>query len=565
MAASAQGATPAMRPAALDPFRFTWALLTNVKFALLLVGTAGVLALVGAVVPQVPGPMRQNAAARAAWIELRRNDYGALAAPMDRFGLFDIFHTAWFNGLWVVIIAAVTVCAVSRFMPTARSVHRPPLLVPDRYFDTAHHRAAFAHPGGADAVEEALRKRHYRVERTHEAGGATYVFAERYPWNQYGTFVSHLALLLLLVGGLLTRFAGFDRTMIIAETASGAPVFTDPGPGQMFVRVLDSFQGKDARGNIIDYHSIIEVRRGDAVKVCKTTVNDPCHAFGYKVHQAAFFNDLARLRVLSPTGQVLYDDVLDFEARFTAVPRFRVSDASGAVLFDQALPQMGTFAGDSPGPEDDVAVATLAFPEGAGSNLFSAYPVGWRVVGGELRVFVQGDFGVHDLVASEPVTEGRYVFEYTGAVAIPAEQVDDMPGAEDGSATVQMPLDDTGQPYLFISGIAPDNVTLRPGAASYVSPTGYRYEFGGRVEASGVSVRRDPGDTFIWVAVALAILGLAITFYVPRRRLWVKVTPARTYLAGIAEKTTRFARELRLMGAELGSKDALLPDDLTPE
>ena len=73
----------------------------------------------------------------------------------------------------------------------------------------------------------------------------------------------------------------------------------------------------------------------------------------------------------------------------------------------------------------------------------------------------------------------------------------------------------------------------------------------GRVEASGVSVRRDPGDTFIWLAVGMAIVGLAITFYVPRRRLWVKVTDSRTYLAGVAERTTRFGRELRFMGASL--------------
>ena len=62
----------------------------------------------------------------------------------------------------------------------------------------------------------------------------------------------------------------------------------------------------------------------------------------------------------------------------------------------------------------------------------------------------------------------------------------------------------------------------------------------------------------------MAIVGLAITFYVPRRRLWVKVTTAGA-LAGVAERTTRFGRELRLLGAALGSKDALLPEDLSDD
>jgi cytochrome c biogenesis protein len=91
---------------------------------------------------------------------------------------------------------------------------------------------------------------------------------------------------------------------------------------------------------------------------------------------------------------------------------------------------------------------------------------------------------------------------------------------------------------------------------------GYSYRFDGQVEASGVSVKRDPGSTFIWVAVGMAMAGLAITFYVPRRRLWVKITEGRTLMAGVAERTTRFSRELRLMGAELGAKDALQPGDI---
>ena len=130
-----------------------------------------------------------------------------------------------------------------------------------------------------------------------------------------------------------------------------------------------------------------------------------------------------------------------------------------------------------------------------------------------------------------------------------------------GVATVQMVDDRAGNSYLFVTGIDAENVVLTGGQAVRTSG-GFTYEFGGRIEASGVSVRRDPGDTFIWLAVGMAVIGLAITFYVPRRRLWVKVTDSRTYLAGVAERTTRFGRELRFMGVALGARDALRPGDL---
>ncbi|MCS7295612.1 MAG: hypothetical protein RMK15_10560, partial [Chloroflexota bacterium] len=50
-----------------DPFRPLWSLLTNVKFALLLVGSAAAAGLLAVVIPQMPGPMRANPAGRSAW------------------------------------------------------------------------------------------------------------------------------------------------------------------------------------------------------------------------------------------------------------------------------------------------------------------------------------------------------------------------------------------------------------------------------------------------------------------------------------------------------------------
>jgi len=566
MTAESRTAAPTFRSRGFDPFRLAWDLLTNVKFALFLVGLAGIGGLIGTVVPQLPSPMRGNAAAQAAWFEIQRDTFGAATDPMRSLGLFEVFYSTWFNGLWAVIIVAVTVCTVSRLRPTIRSVRKPPKIVSDRYFESAHHRASFSHPGGVEAVEALLRGRRYTVERVREDDGTVQLFAERFAWSQYGTFLSHLALLMLLIGGLLTFFVGFDRTLVIAEDTPAAPIFDQPGPGQLFVAIVDAYRGMDDRGNIIDYHSIIEVRRGDETVQCRTTVNDPCTAFGYKVHQAAFFDDIARVRIVGPGGGIpLFDDNLDFENRVAGVPHLTVTDSAGNVLFDQVLPQMGTEPGLDAGPEDDHALAALTFPRtfGAAAGDLVSYAVAWQFVKGKMELVLMGDdLPPADLEAGESVTAGDYTIRYTASRSIPAIRVDDMPGAvsEDGSVMVQMPEDRNGNPYLYISGIDTNNRAVVEGQ-ELETPTGYRYHFIGRVEASGVSVRRDPGHSFIWLAVGMATVGLGITFYVPRRRAWVKVTPERTFIAGIAERTTRFGRELRRMGAELGSPDALLPED----
>ena len=231
MASDARRIQGTFRPGRFDLLGWSWSFLTNVKVALVLIGLVTTAASLGVVLPQVPAPMRANAAARAVWMEHRYDDFGAFAGVMDRLDLFDIFFSYWFNGLWGLIIVAVAVSTVSRFRPTARSIHRPQREVPDRYFEVAHHRADYTHPGGAEAVEDALRKRRYSVTRMSTGDGATHLFAQRYSWSAYGTFLSHLALLIFMIGGLLTRFAGFDQTLVLAEDTPGAPVFATPGPG----------------------------------------------------------------------------------------------------------------------------------------------------------------------------------------------------------------------------------------------------------------------------------------------------------------------------------------------
>ncbi|MHB8575479.1 MAG: cytochrome c biogenesis protein ResB, partial [Dehalococcoidia bacterium] len=96
--------------------------------------------------------------------------------------------------------------------------------------------------------------------------------------------------------------------------------------------------------------------------------------------------------------------------------------------------------------------------------------------------------------------------------------------------------------------------------ASQVSGN-YEYTFAGVRSVTGITVRRDPGSTIIWVATALLLFGLAMTFYLPRRRLWVRITPERTFMAGVADRIVNFSAEMRRIGAAAGAPDAQPTDD----
>jgi cytochrome c biogenesis protein ResB len=56
--------------------------------------------------------------------------------------------------------------------------------------------------------------------------------------------------------------------------------------------------------------------------------------------------------------------------------------------------------------------------------------------------------------------------------------------------------------------------------------------------------KRDPGQGIVWAAFAALITGLAITFYLPRRRVWARFRPdGRVDLVGRADRHVEFERE----------------------
>jgi cytochrome c biogenesis protein len=128
-----------------------------------------------------------------------------------------------------------------------------------------------------------------------------------------------------------------------------------------------------------------------------------------------------------------------------------------------------------------------------------------------------------------------------------------IPGME-RAALLQIAEDASGTVYLDMLNMGNRDVEmgrfqLEPGQSQTVG--NYEYTFEGRREYTGILVKRDPGSWFIWTATALLMAGLLLTFYVPRRRLWVKVTPEQTYLAGLAERTAHLGEELQELGTEM--------------
>ncbi len=546
-------ATPATAPRrgpAFDPALPIWRLLTSVRFAVFYISTLAAFGLAGVLIPQVPEAMRGNEAAIAAWIDTKRDTFGPFTDSMHRLGLFEVFQARWFLIALGFLVVNVSVCLFNRWSPTFRNVFRPPQRVPDSFYERAHNRTAFA-PVTTSTAEFALRAQRFRI-KTRTEDTATYIFADRYPWAQLATFASHMALILFLAGGLVTALTGFS-TQAFAGEGTTVPVFAVKDPNQLQVRIDDAVGVYGEQGNPLDFRTHLTIfRNGEQVKSGYMTVNDPLKYGGYRFHQVAFFGDGAALRIRdAATGNTVFSETFPLE-EIVAAPAITISDATGnELLRDLIAPTLVTEAASGalvnvPGADRTLWVGIVA-KDAETWELVTFDPQSGQS-GQELRI---------DEGASGEIDGLRLTFD--DVAAIPAAVGVDVPGGGE-ELLAQLVESPGGATSLLLIGEGRPAISLPPNQP--VTTGGYTYIFEGQREFAGLSVKRDSGAWFIWIATGLLVGGLALTFYVPRRRLWLKLTATETRIAALAEKSGGFPAEMRKLAHRLGVP---VPPDLQEE
>ena len=557
----------------INPLRAVWWLFTNVRFAIVLLVAITLVSLAGVLIAQTPLNVRGDAVLEAEWLAEKEGTFGFLTSPMDAVGLFDIFHASWFSVLLAITVISTAAYVVSRFPGIWSTISRPRKRVPDRYFDQAPHRLRIEGVVDVERLEAGLRRSRYKVERWQE-GEATFLFADRFQMAQLGTLLTHAAVIVFILAAVVSRVDSFSSGLFLAE-GSTLPVFPVRHENQMQVELVDSYAEFAPDGQPLDYRSDLAIYRGgEEVLRCSSTVNTPCSYDGYRFYQVAYFGFGAELVVRdTATGNVIYRETLALAMRSPAA-HLRIDNENGARLIDQTVVLPDTFEINDEVFHgglirlDDGTVLTLLLPQDADD-------------GDELLVFDLGDSPeTLRLAAGESVESGGLVFSYIGLERIPAGFALDLPLPEsiDAGEPIRLQMNNVifgtdttsdgtnveapsggGEPELTIVGLTSQAVTLSAGGALLID--GYEYKFEGQREFSGIDVRRDRSDYLIWIGAAAIVIGLMITFWVPRRRLWAKITRGGASLAGQAAGQADYTSEMRRLAVQAGAELAEETED----
>jgi cytochrome c biogenesis protein len=557
----------------INPLRAVWWLFTNVRFAILLLALLAIVSIVGVLVPQMPATVKGDAGLEEAWLDTQHENFGFLTDGMDAIGLFNVFSQRWFALLLAVTVVSTGAYIVSRFPGIWASIRKPRTRVPDRYFEMAPHRFQAEGAVDADLLVGALRAKRYKVTRTTE-DGATYLFADRFQYAQLGTLLTHAAIIVFILSAVVQRVDAYSSPLFLAE-GSTLPVFAVSNPNQMQVQLENAYAQFAPNGQPIDYRAdFVIYDRGVEAKRCSSTVNSPCSYRDYRFYQEAYFGYGATLSVRdTTTGNVLYEETLALSQQ-TLSPRVKVTNSEGAVLFDEPVVLTDAFdAGEE--------TFNAAYVELTGGRALTFWLPEDPESGDDLVVFEPAleNAAQASLGEGESATTGGLTIEYSGLEGVPSAVADGIPVPDKPAESALFELTNvafgtsetssgeyvdatggtTGDPTLTIIGLQEEAISLEAGERTTIGD--YEYTFERQAEFVGIDVRRDRSDRLVWIGAFAIVVGLAITFWVPRRRLWAKITEARTSLAGQAPGHANYSRDLRDLVRDAGGNVPEEADD----
>jgi cytochrome c biogenesis protein len=285
-----------------------WATFTSMRLALALMLGLALLALAGSVIIQVPAGVAGDQGAYNAWLQGLKPRYGGFTTILDKLGLFSVFSSVWFRGLAVALTTSILACSIKRAPTLWKASVHPRTRMTDTFYESAPYSQSIvteASPQDAlTTTQHVFRANRYRtVVDVDEKSHTTHLYVDQNRWAPFGTVIAHLAVVVILIGGMAGSMLGYRDEGFAVPVGSTVPVGGGTGLSVQATAFSDSYYDTGAPS---DYASSLVLYR-DGVQVASKTirVNDPLEYEGTAFYQS-FFGPAAVMAVSDASGASLY-------------------------------------------------------------------------------------------------------------------------------------------------------------------------------------------------------------------------------------------------------------------
>ena len=251
---------------------------------LIILATASIL---GTLIPQIP--QRES-------VEFARGLSPGLFRLFSSMNLFDMYHSFWFRLLIGCLAMNLFICSIDRFPAAWKRFRLRPSADRSNLFQGLPSNQTFLAPGDlegtANRVVQVLKTHYKKIERKNSAG-KYYFLGEKGRYSHFGVYLVHLSILIILIGGLVGSFFGFEAFFKISEGEQVATAFTrnnriplDLGfevrCDRFFVDFYESGAPKEFRSDLTF------LVNSQAVKKASVRVNHPAQFRGITFHQSTY-------------------------------------------------------------------------------------------------------------------------------------------------------------------------------------------------------------------------------------------------------------------------------------
>jgi cytochrome c biogenesis protein len=267
-------------PASAKPKSWLWGSLTSIRLTVFLLLILAAVAVIGTVVPQNQPPGQY----------FMRYGEG-LGGLLYHLGLARVYYSPWFLLPMGLLALNILSCLIHGLPQAFRRILRP--FTPEAALALPE-RGKFSWPAGVDPrahVRAVLRQELGQFRQANLSAQEIYLY-ERGRFRPLGPYLVHLALLLILTGGLIGKFWGLEGSLPLdqGEVAQNFQVADAQHPLDFQVR-LDRFQVQfyEQDGIPKEFRSDLTFLK-DGKEVARATcrVNDPVSFGGLTFYQASY-------------------------------------------------------------------------------------------------------------------------------------------------------------------------------------------------------------------------------------------------------------------------------------
>ena len=268
-----------------------WDLLRTVRLSIFLLILLALTSIVGTLIKQNAPPMEYV------------HHFGAgLYRFLSVLGLFDMYHSWWFRGILVLLAINIFSCSSSRFPRLWSKITRPQSEIGKIQSASLPHAKQVKRSLSPDEVAgkaSSITKGIFGKPLLSETPEAITIFAERGRMSRLGVYITHLSILIILLGALIGSLFGFKGFVNILEGGTVDRIRTRQRSGTtqrplgFKVRCDDfriTYYDMDARERFVkEYISTLTfLEDGREVMKKEVRVNHPLTFNGLRFYQSSY-------------------------------------------------------------------------------------------------------------------------------------------------------------------------------------------------------------------------------------------------------------------------------------